>query len=469
MKIVHVAHGYPPELIGGTELYVARLAREQAAGGHQVRVFAGSVEWRERFEVAPFEEQDSGLRGVRVHRNDLYFDRWDKGYNPLVSAALEQFLEAERPDLVHLHHWIRLTSDPIRIATRLGIPTLVTAHDLYASCPRVFRLRGEHGDEWCDQAMGQKTCLDCVPRWRFQKDPEVEQLLGDYADDVRAELRQARLVVVPSQAHGELLARTGSLADRPFRVLPHGSLADRFDGSPRPGQDGLLHLVYWSHLHPLKGAHLLLDAVARSGVQERIQVHLYGEPSGPAYEERLTQLAAGLNVEFHGAFRPTDLVDATIDVAVIPTLAHESYSFLLDEAAMLGVPILASDGGALRERATGRVLLFRRNDPDHLAEVLADLVTDPARLDTMRAAAAPELLSFEEHVVRMDALYQELLAMPEPTAAAAEQDQASRLRQQWERRETLFRELVRIETWEDVVADLKNRVADLEQQLRDRS
>ncbi|MBL8766854.1 MAG: hypothetical protein JNL94_05805, partial [Planctomycetes bacterium] len=51
MKILHVVHGYPPEVIGGTELYVARLAREQRRAGHEPHVFAGSLEWRKDLEV----------------------------------------------------------------------------------------------------------------------------------------------------------------------------------------------------------------------------------------------------------------------------------------------------------------------------------------------------------------------------------------------------------------------------------
>ena len=39
MRILHVVHQYPPEHVGGTELYTQALARRQAAAGHQVAVF----------------------------------------------------------------------------------------------------------------------------------------------------------------------------------------------------------------------------------------------------------------------------------------------------------------------------------------------------------------------------------------------------------------------------------------------
>ncbi|MFG0316256.1 MAG: glycosyltransferase, partial [Planctomycetota bacterium JB042] len=147
MRIAHAVHGHPPELIGGTELYVARLAHAQRAAGHDARVFAGSVEWREEFEVE--DETVDGVPVRRVHRNDLYFDRWDKTYQPFVSDAWDRFLAEVRPDVVHVHHWIRLTSDLVAGAARAGVPAVVTAHDLFPTCPRVFRLKDDAGDVAC--------------------------------------------------------------------------------------------------------------------------------------------------------------------------------------------------------------------------------------------------------------------------------------------------------------------------------
>ena len=464
VRIVQVAHGYPPELLGGTDLYVARLARELADAGHEVSVFAGSVEWREQFETESFESD--GISGQRVHRNDLYFDRWDKGYNPLVAGAFREFLVERKPDLVHVHHWIRLTTNLVQVAARAGVPAVVTTHDLYTSCPRVFRLRGEQGDEWCDQPMGASACLNCVPRWRFQQDAEITDNLASYLGDLQAELTLARGRVAPSRGLAERLAREQNLAPDAFRVLPHGSLADRFHGRPSPGTDGRIHLVYWSHLHPIKGAHLLLQAVAESGVAERFHVHLHGEPSGPVYRERLERLAGCIEVSFHGAFRPTDLVDATMDVAVIPTLASESYSFLLDEAVMLGVPILASEFGALAERATPRMMTFRRNDAAHLGERLRSIAERPEQLEEMRAARAPQLVSFREHVTALSALYADVVQAGPPECPAP--DETARLVEQWRRRERCFQELVRSESWEEVVSELRSRVDELEGELRSR-
>ena len=461
MRIVHVAHGYPPEVVGGTERYVAAVAARQRATGHDVAVFAGSIEWRERLAVLPAIVDDVPV--TRVHRDDLYFDRWDKGFHPMVSDAFDAFLRDERPDVVHLHHWIRLSTDLVEVAAGRGVPAVVTAHDLYPSCPRVFRLKGEGGDEACEEEMGPGPCVPCVPRWRFQGDDEIARRLGVYRDDMRRELALARVVVAPTPGHGAFLRRMLGEVDVRLRTLPHGTLAGTL-GSPPRSADGRLRVVAWSHLHPLKGAHVLLDAVARCDARERIAVRWMGEAVDDDYRRRIDSMSEGLDVELTGRFDPTDLPSVTMDVAVLPTLCRESYSFILDEATRLGVPIVAPDAGALRDRATERVALFRRNDAADLARVLDELASDDARLERMRAAPGPELAGLEEHVDELLGACREAIEAGPPEVDRVASTRL-RLAEEWRRREDRFREAVRIERWEDVVDEQRRRIEDLEVRL----
>lgn len=469
MRIAQVVHGHPPEVIGGTELYVARLARALSGRGHATSVFCGSLEWRERLEVE--REERDGIAVTRVHRDDLYFDRWDKGFHPGVSAAFDAFLDRERPDAVHVHHWIRLSSDLVRRAARKGIPAVVTLHDLFPSCPRVFRLRGAAGDESCEQPLLEAPCVTCVPRWRFDRDDEVRRRLETYRDDMRAELLQAAARIAPTAGHGGFLLAMLGKDGASIEVVPHGR-ADAMPSAAPPGNDGRFHVAAWSHLHPLKGAHLLLEAAARAACRDRLTIHLWGAAVDDAYRARLESIiqgARGLEVVFHGRYEPAQLAGAPLDLAVLPTLCRESWSFTLDEAIALGAPILAADAGALRERANGRMEFFARNDADSLARELDRLAADPARRAAMRAAPAPAPADFAAHVDAVLRIYARVVAAPPPQLSECDLRTDARLAEEWRRREDHFRELVRIERWEDVVAELRRQVADLERALADRA
>lgn len=458
MKIVLVAHGYPPEVVGGTERYVERVATSLARGGHEVSVFSGSLEWRPTLSIE--EREQDGVFVRRIHREDLYFDRWDKGYHPGVSAAFGAFLEEARPDVVHVHHWIRLSVDLIHQAAMQGIPAVATLHDLYPSCPRVFRLKDDQGEVACVEPMGPGPCVPCVPRWRFDGDEEIARRVEVYREDMRRELGLARRLIAPTAGHATFLAQALGVEFPQVMALPHGTLSSASLVEARPGAQGdRVQVVCWSHLHPLKGQHVLLEAARLATSRDRLRIHLLGGPVDEAYKARLDRLAEGLDVVFHGGFDPDDLQTVPMDVAVLPTLCRESYSFILDEAARLGAPILASDAGALQDRATQRVQLFARGDAADLARALDQIVVDGALRARMRAAPGPELLPFDDHVARLIEVYRVAVDDGAPAVPPA-QDRAL---EEWRRRESYFRELVRIERWEDVVEELKARIRELEQ------
>src|SRR5262245_42830787 len=143
MRILSVIHAFPPEGTGGSERYAAELLEELARRGHDVSVFSGTLEGR--IPVQTSRRVHRGIPVEVVHRSDQYFDHWDKVYNPHVSLLYEEALARVRPDVVHVHHWIRLSSDLVRRAALRGIATVVHLHDLFVTCPRVFRIhRDDH-------------------------------------------------------------------------------------------------------------------------------------------------------------------------------------------------------------------------------------------------------------------------------------------------------------------------------------
>lgn len=462
MKIVEAVHGFPPEVVGGTERYVQRITEGLRDQGHEMYVYAGSLEWMEDFTVEAMERD--GYELTKVHRNDLYFDRWDKAYNPLVDENFREYLKARKPDLVHVHHWVRLTSNLCALSVQLGIPVVVTLHDLYATCPRFFRMKDD--GSYCVQPLSPESCVHCAERWLFQRDPEIRSAVASFSADILDELTYATRVLTPSETHADTIRERLALKDLAIQVLPHGSLTD-LEPAPRPGEGGKLKAVYFSHLYPFKGPRLLLEAYKLMERRDEMELHLFGGEVLPDFAKELKAFAQGMDVAFHGPYKPEDLSNFPMDLIVIPTLLAESYSFILDEAAALSVPVVASDSGALRERAGESVLLFRKGDAKGLASVLDRLAADRGELERMRAASPVRVLSMEEHLERLDAVYRE--AKVEGAKDFGEDRIFDRLKEQWERREFGFKELIRSEQWESLVASLRKRIVELESELVRRS
>ena len=452
-----VVHGQPPELVGGTEQLVATQAAALAAAGHEVQVFAGSIEWRAQDEVV--RDGSGPVPVIRVHRSDLFFERWDKLENPRVERAYGEWLDDFRPQLVHVHHWARLTTTLVRVAAARGVPAVVSLHDLFASCPRYHRVKPD--DSFCSETPGVEACLNCTPRWSFQADTEITSSLRVFVDDLRAEVAAAAAIVAPTAGHAQrIMSWLGLELGRPVHALPPvgsgvGQPATRPLGERVASAGEPLRVGVFGHLHPLKGVEVLLDAQARLADPAAVEVHVWGEAPDEAMAEAIHARAGSRAVVWHGAYAPEDLAAAPVDVVVLPTLCAESYSFTLDEAASLEVPVLATDLGALADRATPRVELFPRGDVDALARALERLGGDPGRRRSMRAAPAPARRDAEAHDRALLELYAAVLGREPPPVQPREAGALRRREHAFGLREAGLGELLRSEGWEAVVAGLQ--------------
>ncbi len=469
MKVLFAVHGYPPECGGGTELYVRKLAKALVGRGHEVRVVAGSLQWFHTDRVS--EETVDGIPVRKIHRSDAFHERWDKSFCPAAANAFDEVLAKAKPDLVHVHHWMRLSRDLVEIARRRKVPAVVTLHDLWSTCLRLDRVLD--GEVFCTRKLEPRGCAACVGGARPWTGPgEQREAARLFRDDVRNELLVARRRIVPTKSHGDRLAEALDLDPESFTVLPNGSIADLPRAKRRkPLEDGKLRIGHWGALYATKGVHVLLEAVHRSVHRDVMEVHLYGGTSDDAYGERLQQLAEGISVVFHGPFRANDLLAASFDVVALPSLAAESYSFALDEAMALGFPIVASDFGALGERLGSAGKLFPRGDRVALARLLDDFVERPGSLARMKAPKAPATL--EEHVEKVEELYESAVAEGDP-AKVSDFDERDHLTFEFQRSENRLRHALRYESLahftRDVVEDRENRVKMVEflQAERDR-
>ncbi|MFN7147482.1 MAG: glycosyltransferase, partial [Myxococcota bacterium] len=112
MRILHVAHGWPPDGLGGTELYAAALADAQARAGHVV------AHWT-----------PAGLPRRRLRFRETFA-------RPEAEADFTRALDAARPDVVHVHHLTGASMGIPALAKDRGARVVVTLHDAWLACAR---------------------------------------------------------------------------------------------------------------------------------------------------------------------------------------------------------------------------------------------------------------------------------------------------------------------------------------------
>jgi GT2 family glycosyltransferase/glycosyltransferase involved in cell wall biosynthesis len=158
-----------------------------------------------------------------------------------------------------------------------------------------------------------------------------------------------------------------------------------------------------------------LEAVQKLRDPSAVQVYLFGTTIEQEYEQQLRDLARDISVQFHGAYRPADLQAFDLDIAVFASITSESYSFALDEALRLGLPVLVSDRGALPERTGKAGLTFRAGNADDLARRLQEILDKPELLDMMRRNIRPDtLFSMEAHVAMLEKIYGDATSANKP-------------------------------------------------------
>lgn len=406
LKILHCVNAFAPDGPGGVETYAGALVAAQRVRGHDVVVLAGSGR-----RAATTRLETAEREGVRVHRlvrDDLYFDHHAKLWHPEAGRLFDELLERERPDVVHVQHWMRLTTDLVERAAARGIATVVSLHDFLASCPRCFRVDRDGAP--CTRALSTENCAACVPRFGHERPEEIAIGIELHRRQFLAELDRAGAVLAISDFVAEQVAAglafpRDRITALPLPYAPHGLRR------PTTALDRPLRFAYWGRLAAHKGVVELVAAftralAARPGVAA--ELHLLGAFADDALEARLRGLAGAAPISFHGPFIFAQLASLAPDYGVFPSTCLETHGYVLDECFELGIPALLSDSGAPARRAGGGALVHRAGD---IAALERDLLRclDESRLRTQLAAARPPPPpTFADHAAALDAIYGEL-------------------------------------------------------------
>lgn len=406
-RVLHVVHGWPPAASGGTEQYARALALFQASF-REVRAHVRRSEpSRPRGHAMEFEDGGVHVRSVAndfTQRNPV---SRNAVRDTLLAKDLARFLEASRPDLVHVHHVAGHSFAALEAATASGVPVVVQLQDWWSICARA---------NLCDAADARcpgPAVLRCARCFGMTALPGAAILspllhLARRAAAVRA-FSGASAFVAGSRSVVRDLAAAGVLPPgTPAHVLPYGVDAPR-DVAPHAGAGRPLRFGLVGALMPHKGVHVAVRAVA-SLPPGAATLDVYGTDRGAFAWAQALRAEAGPAVRFHGPFEDDerDRVFATLDVLLVPSIGLESFGLAAREAMARGVPVVASDDGALAELPDEAGARFPSGDVEALAWVLSRLVESPEVIDRWRRHLPP-VKTTEEHALEIEEVYRSVL------------------------------------------------------------
>lgn len=215
-----------------------------------------------------------------------------------------------------------------------------------------------------------------------------------------------------SEVSAAAVRSTYGLGDERCSVVPNG-LASVYLEVERRADATRGPIVFHGRLSPSKGAHVLIEALARLG-QDAPPCVVCGR--GPE-AARLRALAERLGVELElaGWQTPEQMAHrlAGARLSVLPS-REESFGNAMAEAMAAGVPLVTTRAGSIPEIVPEEAgLLVPPDDPDALAEALRALLADEARREALGRAGrlhARARFSWDATAARFERIYAEVLS-----------------------------------------------------------
>lgn len=364
MKILLLHNSY--QQAGGEDVVVRRERGLLAAHGHDVC--------------------------LHLESNHAVRNTWDRirtavqaPYSIAARGRVAAEIQRVRPDIVHVHNFFPLLTPSVYDACRAARrPVVQTLHNYRPLCLNSFFFRD-----------GQ-VCEDCLATpipwpgvlhacYRGSRGGSgsiaamltLHRALGTWTNKVD-------VYIAPTEFARQTFIRGGFPAAK-IVVKPHF-----VDPDPGPADADGGYALFVGRLSEEKGLGTLLASWSR--LAERIPLKIVGDGPLSPHVERATRWSA--TVEWLRG-QPGDRVVALMKgarVLLFPSLSYESFGMVIAEAYAVGLPVIAAGvGTATSLIAHGRTgLLFRRDDPQDLADKVTWLWTHPEERAAMSRGARRE-------------------------------------------------------------------------------
>jgi glycosyltransferase involved in cell wall biosynthesis len=418
LNILLLSDHFPPEAFGGASRMVFIQAQALARLGHRVRVLS-----TRQHADAPAEVEIEGIPVYRLHVD--YPLRWRAYlslYNPLVAPGLRRAIEDFGPDIVHAHNvHTYLTYHSFTLANRMGLPAVLTAHDVMTVAYQKFDSFIDPKDPArCEELDYRVRPGSQIRRQRFRYFPWRNDIIR------RIIARRVDVIVSPSEMLIHVLQINGVHARR-MVAIANGIDPTRFDSSPEDQQAfrarhdlvGRKIVLLAGRINRLKGADQMLEALPR--IVRRVPqavLLILARPEG--YPRVMQHIAESHGLGQH--IRPVGwLTDRALaaafgaaEVCAVPSVCFENLPTAALEAQAAGTPVVVTCFGGAPETILDGQTGFVVNPFDiaALTDRIVTLLKDDklnAQMSKRARGHARQNFDWLQQARKLEALYQETL------------------------------------------------------------
>lgn len=328
-------------------------------------------------------------------------------YSKESKRKIEVLITEMKPDIAHLHGIAHYISPSILPAIKkAGVPIVMTLHDYKLICPNSNFLSKGEVCERCKMRRYYNVILRQCKRDSFSAsllagiELYVHKLLQIYE-------RNVDVFIAPSKFLGDKIREYGIRN----AIVHIPNFIDMKSSTPH-FKEGK-YAIYFGRLSPEKGVMTMLEALK---ILDSLPLHIAGTgPSEDAMRAFVSEHALS-HVTFHGHLSQNELIPLIQGAAftLLPSEWYENYPMTILESFARGIPVIASDIGALpgliHDGSNG--LLFPPGDALQLVEKMQFLLDNPTKALAMGRRGyegIKENNSPDKHYLQIIELYRHLL------------------------------------------------------------
>lgn len=336
-KLALVNVFFPPQSIGGATRVMADNfdgLRRHYSDELDVCVFTADAECRKPHQLMAYE-----YKGTRVYRGTtLWREHMDwNAKDPEMYRLFTEFLEFEKPDIVHFHCVQRLTASIVEAARDAGIPYMITAHDAWWISDFQF-LVDHQGKVYPEGHPDSYEAIELPPNISLAESIERRRDLKDL-------LRSAKKILTVSNAFADIYRKNGV---NNIEVTKNG-ISDELPWSNK--DTAYSDKVVCGHIGGMsehKGYYLLKDAILELQ-PENLEFIIVDHSKDEGYE--LKSFWGKVPVTFIGRLAQSKITELyrKLDVLFAPSTWPESFGLVTREAAACGCWVVASNMGGIGE------------------------------------------------------------------------------------------------------------------------
>lgn len=404
MKILQICTHFSINYPGGITKYVKTLSQSLTKKGIRIDIISGdSSDKIDNIQFYTYKPQK-----VRPYSPGYVED------DPALRSLFD-FIKNNKYDLVHIHATGDLPMAFYREISNLGVKYIVSLHDYYLICPRIFMI--DKNEEIC-HSVNLEKCAKCIglfesndTLFRIARKLNVKlptipsNVTKKRSDVIQPFLESASLLLPVSKKVHAIFSQL--VPNARYKVCHIGN-ETAYEESVTQTTSKNVRMSFLGTLNKHKGQDILEYILKNLNNEENIEINFYGRASKQAIK-KLKQY----NISFKGPYQPSDLnsIMENTDIGLVLPVWEDNAPQVVMEFLNYGIPVVGTRRGGIPD-----FVIHLHNgylfDPDDLEQMekLVDWIKclQPSTIKKLKTNIR-KLKTPDEHTEEIETIYKKVL------------------------------------------------------------